>query len=206
MTASEKPIVVLGAGAVGSILAGYFAKIGQTLLLIENNSERFTELQQAGLNITGDETISVRPTRLLKSLAELKNYQPQALFICTKTWSLQSLLPQLASVLHPSSLVISFQNGIGLEDELAKFFPSTHVARGIVNYASTLCPKSGAVTMQWFNPPNYLGPLHAEKAMRRKSTEAVNKTGLASIARIPYQVLISMFKTGIGPDPLQRRC
>jgi len=83
----------------------------------------------------------------------------EALFICTKTWALKHVLPELAGVLSPETTVISFQNGIGLEDEVAEFFPADRVARGIVNYAGGIDLDTGRVTQQWFNPPNYLGPV-----------------------------------------------
>jgi hypothetical protein len=41
-----------------------------------------------------------------------------------------------------------------------------------------------------------VGPLQAERAMRRKRAEVMGKTLLAGIAGIPYQVSTSIFKTG----------
>jgi 2-dehydropantoate 2-reductase len=165
MALQNKPIAVLGAGAVGSILAANFAAAGEKVILIESAPHRFEQIQSRGLEVsprtpTPDRPpISVRPAVLLRSMEELKGYEPEALFICTKTWSLRGILPELAQVLSPETLVVSFQNGIGLEDEVAELFPQERVARGIVNYAGKVNPESGKVTQAWFNPPNYLGPL-----------------------------------------------
>src|SRR5512139_1484996 len=123
MTIADRPIAVLGAGAVGSILAANFAAVGQKVLLVESAQGRAEQVERAGLTIVGKQTVSSRPAQILRSLEELRGHKPLALFICTKTWSMKGLLPELAKYLDPDTLVISFQNGIGLEDEVACFFP-----------------------------------------------------------------------------------
>jgi len=155
---TSKPVAIIGAGPVGSILAASFAKAGQGVLLVESAGERRSQVLQHGLIITGKASIEAR-AGVLASLDELAGRPVQALFICTKTWSLKGILPGLAKVLDPDALVVAFQNGIGPEDEVARRFPVARVARGVANYAGGVSGERGEVTMHWFNPPNYLGPM-----------------------------------------------
>jgi len=189
MAPHPKPIAVLGAGAVGSILAASFAAAKEPVILVESSARRFEQVQQAGLRVSpraasADRPATVvKPDILLASIEELRGYEPEALFICTKTWALKSVLPELRKVLPPETLVVSFQNGIGLEEEVQEFFPAERVARGIVNYAGNVSPETGEVTQAWFNPPNYLGPVVDAAAPRvERLAASLNRTPLATQA------------------------
>lgn len=189
MAPQQKPIAVLGAGAVGSILAANFSAAGESVILIESASRRYEQVKQAGLEVAlrgsapDQQPLSVRPGILLRSVEELRGYEPEALFICTKTWALKRILPDLGKVLSPETLVVCFQNGIGVEEEVAEFFPAERVARGIVNYAGSIDPDTGRATQSWFNPPNYLGPL-AEAATPRleRLAASLHRTRLSTQA------------------------
>lgn len=182
MTAA-KPIAVLGAGPVGSILAANFAKIGHPLLLVEGSAERREQITRHGLSIKGRESFNASGAELVASLDDLQGRPVDTLFVCTKTWSLRSILPVLARVLDPECLVVSFQNGIGPEDEIARHFPQDRVARGIVNYAGGVS-ENGEVKMAWFNPPNYLGPLSESSVPRLQEL-----AGLLSTAGLQTQAI-----------------
>lgn len=159
MAGNARPIGILGGGPVGSILAAAFARKGQDVIIVESDQTRFEQIKQQGLVVTGKCSMTARPAGLLGSIGELGGHDLDALFICTKTWALKTVLPELAKVVGPNTVVISFQNGIGPEEDVGAVFARDHVARGIVNYAGGVSPKDGVVTMAWFTPPNYLGPL-----------------------------------------------
>ena len=165
MKATKRPVAILGAGPVGSILAAYFAKSGQKIVLVESRDERRQQIADHGLSIKGRESFHTDGVEVVGSIEALKDRPLAVLFLCTKTWSLRSILPQLAEVLDPDCLVVSFQNGIGPEEEVARFFPTDRVARGIVNYAGGVS-EQGEVSVAWFNPPNYLGPLEEASTPR----------------------------------------
>lgn len=151
-------IAIIGAGPVGSILAASFAKCGRKLVLVECSEDRRKQISEHGITITGPQGFHTSGFDLVPDLEHLKGQELATIFVCTKTWSLKSMLPVLARLVPDNCLVISFQNGIGPEDEIAQHVPKERVARGIVNYAGGVS-EQGEVTMNWFNPPNYLGPL-----------------------------------------------
>jgi 2-dehydropantoate 2-reductase len=177
----DKPVGVLGAGPVGTILAAALAKTGQQVVLIEAADTRRQQLEKDGLRVSGKQQLSSRDVTLLASIEQLKDHPLSALFLCTKTWSLGSFLPSLAQSLNPDCLVISYQNGIGPEDEVALHFDTHRVARGVVNYAGGVSKDSGEATMVWFNPPNFLGPLsHDEIPLLGELAAILNRVELTT--------------------------
>lgn len=165
MTDRGQTIAIVGAGPVGSILVANIVATGREVLVVEANEERCRQLESQGIRIAGAQTLSIKPLRVLRSVDGLHNEELSALFICTKTWTLKSLLPGLSKVVSPDTVVISFQNGIGPEDVVAEVFPRENVGRGVVNYAGGI-GEDGTVHMDWFVPPNYLGPLAGEGIAR----------------------------------------
>jgi 2-dehydropantoate 2-reductase len=154
----DSSIVILGAGPVGSVVGAAVASSGRPVTLVEARADRRDQISSDGLRIEGIRPMQARPTRLLASLEPLRERPPNILLLCTKTWSLRALMPELVQVVGPHTLVASFQNGIGPEDELAAHLPREQVARAVLNFAGGMDETSGVVSLRWFNPPNYLGP------------------------------------------------
>jgi 2-dehydropantoate 2-reductase len=207
MTEIEKTIAILGAGPVGSILGACLTKTGHKVVLVDSSEERCRQIERHGVVITGRMTMSGKPLAVLRSAKELQNYEPMALFICTKTWTLKTLIPELVTSLHADALVISFQNGIGTEDELGQHFARHRVARGIVNYAGGVAADSGDVTMQWFKGPNYLGPLDDGNSPRLQYfASTLSDAGLATEAIPSNQTKRTAFYKTILNSALNALC
>jgi 2-dehydropantoate 2-reductase len=209
MAQDKKSVAVLGAGAVGSILAASFKAAGESVILIESAPPRFEQVQRAGLQVrvAGDGPITtVKPDFLLRSIEELRGHEPEAIFICTKTWALKQVLPALHQVLSPHTLVICFQNGIGLEEEAQQIFPAERVARGIANYAGGV-DENGQVTRVWFNPPNYLGPVATATTPRLEALAAALSRASLDTRSIPiHDIKKQVFLKSILNSALSALC
>lgn len=153
----KKTVAVLGVGATGSILSAYLSKT-QVNLVLKAKNERLLQLEKDGINVVGFTKISSKNFTLIDSVEQLKNSKIDALFICTKTTTFNSLLPRLKNNISPETLLISFQNGIGTEDEIEKYYPNNPIARFVINFAGNMIHDTGAVCMTWFHPPNIIGP------------------------------------------------
>jgi 2-dehydropantoate 2-reductase len=154
-----KPIAIVGAGPVGSIVAAHLASIGRDVVLVECDAARFKEIQQHGVAVTGKANVPLQRPAVLPAIEDLAHSHLAALFICTKAWALKKLLPKLAAAVEPTTPIISFQNGIGPEEDIAEIFPRESISRGVVNFAGGVSPGGGEVVMQWFNAPNYIAPI-----------------------------------------------
>jgi 2-dehydropantoate 2-reductase len=131
--------------------------------------------------ITGTEELRVRPELLLRRAEELWAHRDEVgvCFICTKAWALQGLLPELSEALHPRTVVVSFQNGIGTEDDIAQHVAPERVGRAVVNLACSSGP-DGSVALQWFKPPNYLGAIDGGAPAMQKCAQLLSEAGLTT--------------------------
>lgn len=177
----ERPIAVLGAGPVGSILAANLAAAGARVLVIEACKPRADQIRRDGFVIRGKQTATGKPCEVLGSIPELRDRALDALFICTKTWALRYVLPELKLAVTPETPIVNWQNGIGPEEDVATFFPRERLARGIVNYAGDVSADTGVTTMQWFTAPNYLGPLEeGHAAIFERLSGQLSEAGLTT--------------------------
>jgi 2-dehydropantoate 2-reductase len=109
-------IVILGAGALGSILGGHLARAGEEVTLIARG-QRAAYLQRHGLTLTGlaDFTVPVAVTTQPQTVREA-----DVLVVAVKTYDTE---PALASVRHLQvGSVLSIQNGVRKDEQLAHTF------------------------------------------------------------------------------------
>jgi 2-dehydropantoate 2-reductase len=202
-----RPVVIIGAGAVGSILGANFAKCEQDVIVVEVDRARREQVLEVGLKVAGKDKIDARPVKVLDSVEALSGIDVGAIFLCTKSWSLKSVLPPLAASVAGDTIIVSFQNGIGVEDDVARFFAPERVARGIVNYAGIVDPVSGSVTQSWFNPPNYLGPVEAGASPRLEQLAGLlSRSRLATVSIPAHETKKRVFFKTILNSALNALC
>jgi len=161
----KQPIGIVGFGPVGTILGAYLARAGVSVYGVEVVPERARQVSEDGLRVRGFVELDERIEACLPSLAELSRVENlAATFICTKTWAIDKVMKTFATLEWPADMrIIAFMNGIGPEDTLGEYVTKERVCRGVVNYAGNVTPE-GIVNMNWFHPPNLLGPATDRKA------------------------------------------
>jgi len=175
--------------------------------VVEVDRPRREQVLEVGLKVVGKDRLEARPVKVLDSIEALSSVDAGAVFICTKSWSLKSVLPQLAASVSGDAIIVSFQNGIGVEDDVARFFAPERVARGIVNYAGSVDPVNGVVTEAWFNPPNYLGPVDDGATSRLEQLAGLLSSSRLATAAIPgYETKKRVFFKTILNSALNALC
>jgi 2-dehydropantoate 2-reductase len=109
-------VVILGAGALGSIIGGHLARAGEEVTLIARG-QRAAQVQQHGLTLTGlaDFTVPVAVSTRPQDVREA-----DVLVVAVKTYDTEAAL---ASVSHLQvGSVLSIQNGVLKDEQLAHTF------------------------------------------------------------------------------------
>lgn len=125
-------VVILGAGALGTLLAGHLARAGHRVQLLARGA-RAAHLEQHGLRIAGLNEFTVR----CEIVAEPNAVTTADAFINTvKTYHSVAALNALTK-LRPA-LAFSVQNGVVKEEELIARFGRPHVIGAMADFSGEL--------------------------------------------------------------------
>ncbi len=139
--------LIIGAGAIGTVLAGYLISARQNTRVAVLESEIDQISHQDCLRI---DRITGRPPLTLPKPRLTTSPIPQAgenVFICVKHRDLGALMDMLPETLEPDVTLIPCLNGIGASRELQLRFPATRiVALTIMFNAQLLEPLHARIT------------------------------------------------------------
>ncbi len=172
---------VVGAGPVGSILAGHLAHAGHDLAVVEALPDLAQAMRTRGIKVSGCADIVSAVPAVLTAIDALKTFAPDLVFVAVKACSLRYVAPALKEALPPECMTVSFQNGLDTERELAESLGAARVMRMIVNYAGNIV-EPGQVKMTFFNKPNYIGVQEPGQAQyATEIAEMLTQAGLETV-------------------------
>jgi 2-dehydropantoate 2-reductase len=157
----QQKIAVVGVGATGTVLAAaLLSRYPETVLAVRNPAV-IDMLLAKGMRVSGVMSYQAPVKNVVSQIRELKNSDPDLIFLATKTFHLDRVLKELADIYHPGIKIISTQNGLGTEDLIASRFGIDAVFRMSLNYGVSLKGPGEAETA-FFIRPNYIGGLTEE--------------------------------------------
>jgi len=160
---NPQKFAVIGAGPVGCIVSAFLAKGGYDVTLCDVIPELLAPVTDPGIIIEGAENVQQTVARTCQSVDDLADIDPDVIFITVKA----NALPLISSAIEPfhrdGMYVISWQNGIDTELEIAKALGKVPVMRAVVNYGCGLLGPAH-VTMPFHHPPHFLQELAPESA------------------------------------------
>jgi 2-dehydropantoate 2-reductase len=125
-------IAVIGAGAVGGLVAALAARAGHEVL-VTARGEHAEAIARAGMHVDGGWGEWVAPVELVRSIP---THPVDLIVLATKTHdSVEALAPWAA---HDGTPVLVVQNGLGGEDAVRDALPHSPVAIGLALFAVSL--------------------------------------------------------------------
>jgi len=119
---------VIGTGALGGYYGGRLANAGQEVHFLFHSDYDF--VKENGLFIDSvDGEFTVNPIYAYRQTSQMPVCD--VVLVCLKTTNNELLREMLPPILHKNSLVILIQNGLGIEEELATYFPDLSIAGGL---------------------------------------------------------------------------
>ena len=164
---TPRTFAVVGAGPVGCIVAAFLAKGGFEVILCDVVAELVEPARERGIIIEGAETLEQPVARTCLSVDELADLQPDVIFVTVKANALPLIASAIEEFHNEQMLVVSWQNGIDTELELARALGRDSVLRAVVNYGCGL--KGPAhVVMPFHHPPHSIQELDPAAAPKAK--------------------------------------
>lgn len=119
---------VIGTGALGGFYGGMLAKTGQDVHFLFRSD--FEYVQQHGLRV--DSVMGDFHLDKIHAYKKSLDMPPcDVVLVCLKTTGNHRLAELLKPVLHPGSVVILLQNGLGVEEDLADQLNDVFIAGGL---------------------------------------------------------------------------
>ena len=155
---NPQSFAVVGAGPVGCIVACFLARTGYDVTLCDVIPDLLKPALNPGIIIEGAENLQHKVTRICSNVDELADVDPDVIFITVKANALPLIASSIEGFYREGMIIVSWQNGIDTELEIAKVLGKTQVLRAVVNYGCAL--KGPAhVKMPFHHPPHYIQEL-----------------------------------------------
>jgi 2-dehydropantoate 2-reductase len=155
-------MAVVGIGATGTVLAAALLNKHPDTFLIGRSAHTGKTLEKRGIRVSGEINVKAAVKYYSEKIQALKDFKPSVIFLTTKTFHLETVLDSLREVVEPGMKIVACQNGLGPEDLVADKFGEASALRMSLNYGASL-KRAGEVAVTFFNRPNHLGSLSANK-------------------------------------------
>lgn len=127
-------ILVLGAGAMGSLYGGLLKERGNDVILVDVYEEHINEINKNGLEI---ELLGVKKNiKVAASTAENLDFKPDLVILFTKTIHSRSALESIHRVIDKNTLILSLQNGLGNDEIIREYVNDENIIIGTTNFPS----------------------------------------------------------------------
>ena len=154
-------IAIVGLGATGTVLAAALLRKNPETILVGRSRNMGKAILKDGIKVSGEISYSVPVKNYCDSIQDLAKYNPNLIFISTKTCDLARLIAELTTIFNPGTKIVSTHNGLGTEDLIAERFGAESAFRMSLNFGvAQIGP--GQVKTAFFNPPNHLGAVIPE--------------------------------------------
>ena len=155
---SPQSFAVVGAGPVGCIVAGFLAKGGYEVALCDVIPDLLSPALDRGIILEGAENLKQKVNRMCTNVDELADVNPDVIFITVKANALPLIASAIEGFHRAGMAIVSWQNGIDTELELAKILGKNDVMRAVVNYGCALVGPAH-VKIPFHHPPHYIQEL-----------------------------------------------
>jgi 2-dehydropantoate 2-reductase len=155
---SPQSFAVVGAGPVGCIVAGFLAKGGYEVTLCDVIPDLLSPALDRGIILEGAENLKQKVDRTCTNVDELTDVNPDVIFITVKANALPLIASAIEGFHREGMAIVSWQNGIDTELELAKILGKNDVMRAVVNYGCALVGPAH-VKIPFHHPPHYIQEL-----------------------------------------------
>ena len=155
MALEEPKVVIVGGGAMGSLFGGLLAEGGLDVTLVDIRREHVEAINRDGLRIVGHG--GERTVRVAATLDPARLSATDVVLFQCKAFANEAAARSVRHIVKGSTVVISFQNGLGNEETLGRILGEEHVLGGLTAQGAVVV--APGVIRNFGNLPTYIGEL-----------------------------------------------
>jgi len=134
---SEKSIVIVGAGAMGSLYAALLARSGQKVWLLEKDNERIAAIRRGGLSIKEDDGFWHVPFEHITSAVEDFG-SADLVMLFVKAYDTAAAMFDIMPAVAADTTVLTLQNGLGNIEQIRQHVPGVQMLAGTTAQGANL--------------------------------------------------------------------
>ena len=129
-------IVVIGAGAMGTLYGGRLALIGEDVTMVDVVEQAVRRMDREGLTLEFAD--GTRNAKVSARLAAEVDFHADLVILFTKSVYSRAALESAKTFIGPDTMVMSLQNGLGNLELVAEYVPMERIIIGISDFPSDL--------------------------------------------------------------------
>jgi 2-dehydropantoate 2-reductase len=153
-------IVVMGAGAIGSLFGALLSKNNNVLLI--GRKPHVAAIKKSGLSIKEKTCLNVK-INAVTSIDDVIFF-PELLILTVKSYDTESAILKVRKIINRDTIVLSLQNGLDNIDKIKKYINSEKIIAGVTTHG-TFFSKPGVITHTG-KGITFLGELNRYKTKR----------------------------------------
>ena len=170
-------IVIVGAGAIGSLIGALLAKKNTVVLV--GRAPHITAIQHNGLNITGKTHLHVKPPTV-ESIKDV-SISANLVILTVKSYDTETAIKQIVPLIQDETVVMSLQNGLDNIEKMEHRFDKDKILAGVTTHGA-IFSKSGIIRHTG-RGKTILGELNGSQSKRLKAiVHLFNEAGIETQA------------------------
>ena len=170
-------IVIVGAGAIGSLFGGFLSKRNNVLLI--GRTPHVQAIKKNGLKITGKTKLNIKISA--EDSIKKTKFFPELLILTVKSFDTENAIKEAKPLISKDTLVLSLQNGLDNIDKIKKYVDTQKVIAGVTTHGA-LFSKPGYIKHTG-RGSTILGELNGDKTSRiDKIVKIFNQAGIETVA------------------------
>ena len=163
-------IIVLGAGAIGSLIGGLLSKQNNVILI--GREKHVNAIKRNGLEIIGKTNLNIK----IQAETNIKNIniEPDLLILTVKSYDTEKAIKQAKNVIKKNTTVLSIQNGIDNISKITKNIDCKNIVAGVTTHGCIFL-QPGIIKHTGIGK-TILGDIKGDKS--KKIAEIFNKAGI----------------------------
>ena len=164
---------VIGSGAIGGYYGGRLAKAGQEVHFLFRSDYEY--VKKNGLQVDSCDGSFHIQANAYNNTADMP--QCDVALVCLKSVNNDKLKKLLPPLLHPRTLVVLIQNGIGVEEDVQRDFPGVQLAAGLAFICSAKT-EHGRVNHQCYGSINLANYSCKDEALMQAVVSEFREAGI----------------------------
>lgn len=164
---------IIGSGAIGGYYGGKLARAGQDVHFLFRSDYEY--VKENGLQVDSCNGSFHIKAKAYCNTADMP--QCDVVLVCLKSVNNGKLKELLPPLLHPQTLVVMIQNGIGVEQDVQQMFPDVQLAAGLAFICSAKM-EQGRVNHQCYGSINLANYSCRDEALMQKVVDEFREAGV----------------------------